>query len=183
MADLPGIIADLRREIAELSRRQANLMRVGKVVEVDPSRGLVRLDVGDEGAPLLTPMVPWPERAGTRRTWNPPSVGEVMTLLSPSGDVSERSVAMHGGFTDATPPPSDDGDATVFAVSGVTVTVTGNSVMIEAPQVTVISPSIDLGGEGGRPVARVGDMVAVSAGSSTGMWPIVEGSSAIRAVD
>ena len=39
MADLPSIIADLRREVAELTRRQANVMRTGKVVEVDAARG------------------------------------------------------------------------------------------------------------------------------------------------
>ncbi|WP_444453123.1 phage baseplate assembly protein V [Rhodobacter capsulatus] len=175
MADLPSIIADLRREVAELSRRQANVMRTGKVVEVDAARGLVRLDVGDDGAPLLTPMIPWPERAGARRSWNPPTVGEVMTVLSPSGDLSERSIAVHGGFTDATPAPSGDGDAAVFAVGGVTITIKGDSVVIEAPQVTVNSPSIDLGGTGGKPVARIGDQV------DPGTHKIISGSGTVRA--
>lgn len=183
MADLPSIIADLRREIAELSRRQANVMRTGKVIEVDPARGLVRLDVGDEGSALLTPMIPWPERAGSRRSWNPPSVGEVMTVFSPSGEVSERSLALHGGFTTDTPAPSADGDAAVFAVGGVTITVKGDSVVVDTPKAVINCPSVDLGGEGGKPVARIGDMVSVGSGSSAGLWPIVEGSGAVRAVD
>lgn len=62
-------------------------------------------------------------------------------------------------------------------------TVNADKVTANADQVTVNAPSIDLGGEGGKPVARIGDLVSVSIGSSAGLWPIVEGSGAVRAVD
>lgn len=175
MADLPSIIAELRREVAELTRRQANIIRTGKVVAVDPARGLVRLDIGDDGAPLLTPFIPWPERAGSRRSWNPPSVGEVMTVLSPFGEVSERALALHGGFTADTPAPSADGDAAVFAVGNATITVKGDVVTVNAPHVVIESPSVDLGGVGGKPVARIGDQV------DPATHKIIEGSANVRA--
>lgn len=85
MAGLPRIIADMARAISELHRRQANMIRAGRVVEVDPAAGTVRIDVGSDGAPLVTPPIRWPERAGARSTWNPPTVGEDMTVFSPTG--------------------------------------------------------------------------------------------------
>lgn len=183
MATLPQILADMQRQIAELARRQANTIRSGRVVEVDPASGRVRVDVGDDGAPLLTPFIPWPERAGARRSWNPPTVGEVMTVLSPGGEVGETSVATYGGFTTGTPAPSGDGDAAVYAVGGVTITVQGDAVTLAAPEVTVVSPSVQLGGAGGKAVARIGDKVEITTGSSAGFWPIVEGSGAVSAID
>lgn len=47
----------------------------------------------------------------------------------------------------------------------------------------VNSPAVELGGEGGKKVARVGDKVDVGSGSSAGLWPIVEGSNTVKAVD
>lgn len=182
MSDLARIITEMRRQIAELSRRNANMIRTGRVIAVDAATGTVRVDVGADGEPLVTPPIPWPERAGDRRTWNPPSIGEVMTVISPGGEVGARSVATYGGFTDAVPAPSGRGDATVLAFGGVTITVEGDRVQIDAPAVLVNAASVDLGGVGGQPVARIGDMVQVGSGSSAGTWPIVSGSGVVRAV-
>lgn len=183
MAGLERTIADMQRQIAELTRRQANTIRTGRVVEVDPASGRVRVNVGDDGSELVTPFIPWPERAGARRSWNPPAVGEMMTVLSPGGEVGENSVATYGGFTADVPAPSGDGEAAVFAVGGVTITVLGDAVTVSAPKVTILSPTVELGGAGGKPVARVGDMVQIDTGSSAGSWPIIEGSSTVTAID
>ncbi len=51
-----------------------------------------------------------------------------------------------------------------------------------AAKVVINSPDINLGGEGGARVARIGDRVNVSGGSSAGLWPIVEGSEIVKAV-
>lgn len=184
MSDLARLLTEMRRQIAELSRRQANIIRVGRVTEVDPASGTVRVDVGaDDGDALLTPPIPWPERAGDRRSWNPPTVGEVMTVISPGGEVGARSIAMYGGYTTDTPAPSARGDAAVLAFGGVTITVEGDRVQVDAPAVVVNAASVDLGGAGGPAVARVGDMVRIASGSSAGEWPIVSGSGTVRAVD
>ena len=183
MSDLARIITEMRRQIAEQARRSANMIRVGRVIAVDPATGTVRVDVGADGEQLVTPPIPWPERAGDRRSWNPPTVGEVMTVISPGGEVGARSIAMYGGYTTDTPAPSARGDAAMLAFGGVTITVEGDRIQVDAPAVLVNAASVDLGGEGGRPVARVGDMVAVSSGSSAGNWPIVSGSGVVRAGD
>ena len=51
-----------------------------------------------------------------------------------------------------------------------------------ATNVLVNAPEIELGGEGGKQVARIGDMVNVTFGSSAGLHPIVEGSDVVFAI-
>ncbi|MGR3484067.1 MAG: phage baseplate assembly protein V [Paracoccaceae bacterium] len=142
------ILAKHAREIADLQRRMASVTRSGRVVEVDPDTGRVRVDVGAEGAPLITPWVRWPERAGARKTWNPPSPGELMTVVSPGGEVGEGSLALHGGFTDDNPPPSSDGDSTVFTLGPVTATVAAGGVVLSVGGVslTLAAAGLDLAG-------------------------------------
>lgn len=181
MAGLPRIIADMARAISELHRRQANMIRAGRVVEVDPAAGTVRIDVGSDGAPLVTPPIRWPERAGARSTWNPPTVGEDMTVFSPTGEIGIGSFAAYGGFTDQNAAPSDRGDAAVFAFGSVALTVEGDLVRVQAPRVVVDAAAVELGGEGGQAVARIGDEVEVTSGSSQGRWKIVTGSDHVRA--
>ena len=92
-------------------------------------------------------------------------------------------MATHGGFTTDVPAPSGDGAAAVFAVGGTIITVVDDAVTVEAPKVTILSGVVELGGAGGKRVARVGDHVEIDTGSSAGRWPIVEGSAAVTAID
>lgn len=137
MAGIDRIIARMQGQIAELQRRQNNVVRYGRVIDVDPSKGLVKLDIGDDGSSLETAWVKWAERAGARKTWNPPSVGEVMTLMSPAGEISENSIAMQGGFTDENPPPSSDGDAQAFTLGPLSITVKGSGVTLQLGGITL----------------------------------------------
>ena len=137
MADLARIVARMQGQIVELQRRINNGMREGVVVDVDPAKQRVKVDIGDDDNPLITPWIRWPERAGARKTWNPPSVGELMTVHSPGGEISENSMAFHGGFAGANGAPSGDGDATVFTLGPVTVTVVAGGATIEVGGVSV----------------------------------------------
>ncbi|MFT7086970.1 MAG: phage baseplate assembly protein V [Rickettsiales bacterium] len=47
--------------------------------------------------------------------------------------------------------------------------------------VTTLNGVTNLGGSGGAAVARIGDKVAVSGGSSAGQWPIIAGSGSVTA--
>lgn len=137
MADVSRIIARMQGQIAELQRRQNNAVRSGRVVDVDPASQRVKVDIGDDDNPLITPWIRWPERAGARKTWNPPSAGELMTVLSPAGEIDEKSLAVHGGFTDENAAPSGNGDATVFTLGPVTVTVIAGGATIQVGGVSV----------------------------------------------
>lgn len=97
----------------EMSRRLNNIVRVGTVEEVsyDPPR--VRVKIG----PLKTAWLPWEvARAGKDRVWNPPAVGEQVTVLSPSGDLAQGTVMASAIYQDKYPPPSKSGDERVVVL-------------------------------------------------------------------
>lgn len=88
---------------ADLARRLDNLIRPGVVAHVDHAKALCRVRSGD----LLTDWLPWLEpRAGTTRTWSPPTVGEQVLLLCPCGEVGAGWV-LRAGYTTAHPAPSN----------------------------------------------------------------------------
>lgn len=90
--------------VAEILRLLHNLIRIGTVAEVDHASARVRVTIGG----LTTARLPWLElRAGETRTWNPPTLGEQVLVLSPGGDLS-AGVVLSGLYRQAHPAPSDD---------------------------------------------------------------------------
>ena len=90
-------------QLAELARLIENLVRLGTVaaVQVQPPR--VRVNTGN----ITTIWLPWLAlRAGTSKEWDPPTVGEQVVLLSPSG-VLAQGVALVGLFSDVNPANGD----------------------------------------------------------------------------
>jgi phage baseplate assembly protein V len=61
----------------------------GRVLEVDHATGKVRVQLGD----VETGWIRWSTgRAGETRIWMPPSVGEQVKIIAPSGDIEGASV-------------------------------------------------------------------------------------------
>jgi phage baseplate assembly protein V len=88
---------------AELNRRIENLIRLGTIAEVDHAAHRVRVDSGE----LLTAWLKWRTgRAGATRTWSPPTIGEQVMILSPSGELA-NGIVMPSIFCDAHDSPSD----------------------------------------------------------------------------
>jgi phage baseplate assembly protein V len=77
-------------DLAELARLIENLIRIGTVADVRHGNPpAVRVRTGG----ITTTWRPWCERrAGGTRTWNPPTMGEQVVLLCPSGDPSNGIV-------------------------------------------------------------------------------------------
>lgn len=93
-------------EIAELHRRLANLIRLGKVVEADYGAARVRVQIGE----LVSGWLPWlTGRASQDCTWWAPEIGEQVILLSPSGELAQGVVLM-GLYQDNHPAPGDGPD-------------------------------------------------------------------------
>lgn len=89
--------------IAELARLIENLVRLGTVaaVQVQPPRVQVK------SGKILTAWLPWLSlRAGADREWDPPTVGEQVVLLSPSGLLTQ-GVVLAGLFSDQVPANGD----------------------------------------------------------------------------
>lgn len=91
---------------ADLARRIDNLIRPGTVAAVDHATATCRVQSGG----LLTNWLPWFERrAGNTRTWSPPTVGEQVMLLCPSGEPA-AGLVLAGIFTAAHDQPSSSAD-------------------------------------------------------------------------
>ncbi|WP_165667405.1 phage baseplate assembly protein V [Metapseudomonas otitidis] len=83
-------------DLATLARLLENLIRLGTVAEVDHAAARVRVQSGQ----LLTGWLPWlAPRAGADREWNPPTPGEQVLVLSPSGQTAQ-GVVLCGLFSD-----------------------------------------------------------------------------------
>lgn len=78
---------DIDLLLPDVLRKLENLVRTGTIAEVrhELPGALVRVPTGKN----VTDWRPYHElRAGNTSTWNPPTVGEQVTLLSPGGDLA-----------------------------------------------------------------------------------------------
>jgi len=84
-------------EATDHSRRIHNMVRYGVVAEVNYSTATLRADLQD--GELRSDWIPWiTMRAGQDQVWDPPSVGEVVLLLSSSGELA-NAVALPAVFS------------------------------------------------------------------------------------
>lgn len=98
-------------DIAHLSRLVENLIRVGTVAAVDHAAARCRVASGE----LVTEWLPWLEhRAGNTLTWDPPTIGEQVIILSPSGEPA-GGIVLTGIFCTAHPAPSASASEHVIA--------------------------------------------------------------------
>lgn len=101
---------ELYRIVSRLEQRVSNLIRVGRVAEVQnsPPRVKVEYDKDSGGNPVTTGWLCYfEERQGFVQTWNPPKVGEQCVILSAAGDLRLGKVLL-GLNTDGNPPISTD---------------------------------------------------------------------------
>lgn len=87
---------DIQREmmiaIRDLQRRLNNILRPGRIVDVDPGMGRVKVrigegDISDGAKPLDTAWLPvLQQRAGETIDWDFPEIGEQVLVLSPGGE-------------------------------------------------------------------------------------------------
>ncbi|AUG04862.1 phage baseplate assembly protein V [Pseudomonas sp. 09C 129] len=90
-------------QIAELARLLENLIRLGTIEEVQmrPPRVLVK------SGNITTTWLPWTTlRAGEDREWDPPTKGEQVVILSPSG-ILAQGLVITGLFSDLIPANGD----------------------------------------------------------------------------
>lgn len=133
-------------DLSEINRILANMIRVGRVIELDEANARVKLAVGG----LTTDWLPWgADRAGKTRKWSPPQVGEQIMMFSPFGD-SAQAVAGMSIYQDefAAPAKSKDQETTVYPdgskvdynskTNTLTVTVIGNAkVVVNCKEATI----------------------------------------------
>jgi phage baseplate assembly protein V len=180
-------------DLNDLGRRLANIIRLGQIFEIDYEVAKARVKIGD----LETDWLPWiASNSGANNSWNPPEIDEQVMILSPGGELNQgvilpslyRDNATENSgtvksivFADGSKVlfDSESGNLDLDIKGNATIKVAGDA-QIESPNIT-LKGNVDLGDIGGNPVARVGDKVQIDSGSSAGQWPIISGSSKVKA--
>lgn len=96
---------------AEIQRRLANIIRFGTIAEVNHATARARVKSGE----ILTDFLPFVTmRAGTTKTWSPPTVGEQCIVLAVNGEFTTACVLV-GLYTQNSPSHSPDEHLFEFA--------------------------------------------------------------------
>ena len=186
--------------LSNLAKRLSNIIRIGTIFEINVQTAKARVKIGE----LETDFLPWANsNSGSNNSWNPPEIDEQVIILSPSGDLSQAVILPSLYKNNASNSDQNiksityqDGSKISFNVSSgaldldlkgdVTIKVVGNA-NIEGDNINITGSSnitldgnVDLGGSGGQGVARIGDKVEITGGSSAGQWPIISGSSKVK---
>lgn len=74
---------------AETHRAIADLVREGVVESVDLDAGKAIVRMGD----ILTPQIDWSMSVGDTTIWNPPTVGQPVTVTCPEGDIERAFIS------------------------------------------------------------------------------------------
>lgn len=92
----------------DMDRRLGNLLSIGRISAVDPSRGMAQVDMDG----VITDWIPWTaKQAGGNRSWACPDVGEQVLVAAPSGELAD-AVIIGSLFQDSSPEPASSGDVT-----------------------------------------------------------------------
>lgn len=149
-----------------------NMFRTGTVQKYDGKKdravAIDDMEGDDDNGKPETPPIRVLGQSGKIKKRTTLSEGEQVLIISPGGDFGLGSFMMPLGYNEDNPSPSDEADEDI--------TTNGSSTLrIGADSQSISGDKIDLGSNGGPAVARVGDMVLITAGSSAGLWPIVTG--------
>lgn len=98
-------------EQTDNERRLADIVKSGRVVEVDYPKARVRVGIGDPEDPEGYVKTGWLPMAGGRRDeWNPIKVGEAVTVISEGGELQNGIVTPGSIYGEGNPAVGDRGD-------------------------------------------------------------------------
>lgn len=102
----------MNAEVSELNRQLNNVVRIGTIKQLDLANARAKVSV----AGCTTDWLPWgTNRAGKRRDWSPPVIGEQVILFAPYGDLGQAVIGQSIFQDDHTAPAaSADQETTVF---------------------------------------------------------------------
>lgn len=130
-------LEEVVQRLAEIDRKVSGMMRSGVVTDVDTRKHLVRMEIGRDanGQPVKGPWVPYAQIAGKLKVHTPPSVGQQMVALSPSGDPAQ-AVAMPFTWSNSNAAPSQSQSENVIQYGGMKFTLTDGALAITGGRIT-----------------------------------------------
>jgi phage baseplate assembly protein V len=116
------MVNELVARVSMLESQVSRVHRQGTVAEVDPAKQVVRISMGteDDGKPFVGPWVPYAQFAGALKVHTPPSVGQTVHMLCPSGDF-EQACAVPLTWSDQNVSPSQKGDENIITYGNVKI--------------------------------------------------------------
>ena len=173
-------------DIAELNNKVNNLIQIGTISEVKEDKALARVDLMGRVSDFLPVLSQSNE---FKKHFIPARVGEQVVVLSPFGEAS-GGVILRGVFNKSLKEPQaskskevleyEDGTKISYdtqakelkveasdkitIIAGGDVNITCSNATLKADKVLVDSPSVDLGGNGGKGVVT-GDCLCPFTGS------------------
>ena len=157
-SNLPDIMADAYKRIAELERRFQNQRRSGTVYEVDDDKMLARVNLADDadGEPFLGPWMAWKTiAAGGVKVNIPPTVGQQVEVTSESGDIADGTIDLSSKSTENSLPAAKGGGGHL-TFDGGSILFGDGKIHLKAGDI-ILEGNTHLGGEGGQLVHRKGD--------------------------
>ncbi len=173
------MLDEIKTRLAELERKTGNFVRKAKVASYSDGKVVVEDGSGFKSAPVTQASI----TSGEWQIDAPANVGAQGFLFCQDGETENGIFFPCIPSGDNPHASAEGGTMRLKGPDGVVVEITGGKLTITCTEATVNADKVSLGGEGGKKVARVGDMVAVGGISSAGLWPIVEGSSKVFATD
>ena len=116
MSDFDDLLREVIRlghRLAEVEHKNANMLRVGTVEQVDGKKGYQVKFAEEDGKAVPSPWFPHPEQGGAYKTWRPLSKGQIVFAICPDGDPRQGFIMPQGGFSDENKQPSEKTDENV----------------------------------------------------------------------
>ena len=171
----------------DLGRRLANIIRLGTISSIDHKKALARVKIGN----LETNWLPWvTANSGNNKNWNPPEIEEQVMILSPGGEL-DQGIILPSIYRNNAPADSADIQTIIYkdgskisfnqTNGNFDLDIKGSATIKVVGSISLIG-EVNLGGAGGKAIARVGDKIKIDSGSSAGEWPIISGSPKVKAI-
>lgn len=139
---------------SELLKAVAQMVMIADVVEVDPGRARAKVSFGPEAT---SAWLPWlTERSSAIAVWAPPSAGEQVLCLSPSG-LTKDAIILGALFSGTNAAPSGSAGEHLIKIGGSSISITGGSIVLSSNGSTL---TID-----GSGITHTGGATEVNTGS------------------
>ncbi|CAN1721393.1 Type VI secretion system, phage-baseplate injector [Hyphomicrobium sp. 1Nfss2.1] len=135
-------IANAIRDTEDTQRRLFNVVRFAKVSQVDHKNYRIKAIYAKkpDGSPVETPWIRWSTRSGKIKEWSPPSIGEQIMMISPSGNIGVSSWGAPGGFSNSNKQNHDQDGQYKLSVGDTSITVKDGEVLINTKKFRVETP-------------------------------------------
>ena len=131
-------LALLVRRLSDLERRVSGMVRHGTVEEVDTKTQRMKMLLMEDadGNKMVSDWMPYSQMAGAFKGHIPPSKGQQMTALSPSGDF-QQAVGFPMTWSNENKSPGDTPETNILTFGKSTISISDGDVVISNGSVSM----------------------------------------------